>query len=63
MNRIFGFHRKYPKEFLDKLAKVFGFEWKSCTARLVDKDKVEVKPPPPPSEKLYYMDIKYETHE
>jgi len=58
MSRLFGFKYKYSQEFLDQLAKEFGFEWTLVKPQLIDKDEISISPLPPPSGKLYYMNIK-----
>ena len=53
-----GFQNRYPQEFLDELAKACGFEWYPVKFTPVPKDKVEVKPLGPPTNMIFYMDIK-----
>lgn len=58
-SRIFGFRYRYPKKFLDDLAKSLGIKWQKVKVRLMDKDKIESRPLRPPMGKFYYMDMRY----
>jgi len=58
-SRLFGFQYRYPQKFLDNLAKWYGFEWTPVNPTLVPWYIVSVHPMPPPSGKLYYIEIKY----
>jgi hypothetical protein len=53
---MFIFKNKYPQEFLDRLADALGIKWTKVKPQLVDRDSFEVKPLPPPSGVLFYMD-------
>lgn len=59
MSRIFGFKNRYPQSFLDNLAKALGIKWTKAKPTLIDPKDVEVRPLPPPSGTLYYMEVKY----
>ncbi len=58
-----GFQYRYPQSFLDDLAKALGIKWVKCDPTTIDKNKIEVKPLPPPSGKLYYCEAKYNDEE
>jgi hypothetical protein len=60
-NTLFtGFRYRYPQEFLDSLAKEFGFTWTKVEWRSVPRDTVCVCPPPPPTGILYYLEPVYD---
>lgn len=58
-NRLFGLKYKYPKGFLEKLAKALGVKWTYVKAKTIPRDDVTVCPMPPPNNTLFYMEIKY----
>jgi len=55
---MFRFKYKYPQKFLDELAEAMGIEWTPVKAHLVPKENISVKPLPPPSAELYYIEMK-----
>ena len=57
-SKIFGFTYRYPKSFLEKLAKDLGFKWTYVKATCIPKEDIEIRPLPPPSETLYFLDYK-----
>ena len=59
MNRIFGFKHKYPDGFFKTLEKLLGVKFTKNKATLIPREEIEVKPLPPPSGTIYYIDFKY----
>jgi len=58
-SRIFGFKHTYSQEFLDWLAKEYGFKWTKVEFKTIPKDKVTVCPMSKPSGQLNYLEYKF----
>lgn len=53
-----GFTHRYPQSFLDKFAEIMGIKWSKVKFKIIDSEKIRIKPLSPPSGKLYYFDVK-----
>lgn len=59
MNRIFGFKHRYPKSFLEDLAKSLGIKWAKVEFKTYKKEDIPICPLGPPNNLLHYIDYKY----
>lgn len=55
-----GFSGRYPESFFKHLEEILGVKFIYCAPRLIEAEKIEIRPLPPPTGKLYYIDAKYE---
>jgi len=46
--------------FWGALFALFDGRWKIAKNILIKKEKIEIKPLPPPSKKIFYLDYKYD---
>jgi len=49
----------FSKEWMEQFAKDMGFEWTYVAAQTIPKEKIEVRPLPPPTGRLNYIEAKY----
>jgi len=49
----------FSKEWLEDFAKAMGVKLTYPSATTIPAEKIEVRPLPPPSGKLYYVEAKY----